>query len=217
MITNKGYSLDITTKSLNVLKNVNQQITGKVFHNHTHILYDLRTMIQKDYVIYLEIGTCSGSSFCLLLQNSKKTKVIGIDDGTTAIGGIEATLKNINKLNVHNYDTELIIGNSADETIIKNLKEKISGVDIFFIDGNHSFEAVVADFINYKDLIVAGGYVVFDDYHDYKWSPQVKHAVDYMINTGIFDGFEVLGYLENTITNENKYKPFCNEFILRKT
>jgi predicted O-methyltransferase YrrM len=216
MITNRGYNLDITLESHNILKNINQQITGRVFHNHTHILYDLRTMIQKDLAVYLEIGTCSGSSFCLILQHNKKTKVIGIDDGTTAPGGIETTLKNINKLNVHNYDNELIIGSSSDESIIKNIKQQISGIDIFFIDGNHSFEAVVSDFLNYKDLILQGGYVVFDDYHDYKWSPQVKHAVDYMFNVGIFEGFEVLGYLENTVTKENKYKPFCNEFILKK-
>ena len=216
MITNRGYNLDITQKSLNVLKNVNSYIDGNVFHLHTHILYDLRTIIPKEEAVYFEIGTCSGSSFCLMLNNPKKTYVIGLDDAKSAPGGESAIRSNISKSNLYRYKNDFIVGNSQSEITKSKIREMVSGIDIFFIDGDHSFEVTIRDFVNYKDLILPGGYVIFDDYHDYQFSPQVKHAVDYIVEKNICDGFEVLGYLENTITKENKYKPFSNEFILRK-
>jgi cephalosporin hydroxylase len=216
MITNKRYNLDITTKSLSVLKNVNSYIDGNIFHLHTHILYDLRTMILKENAVYLEIGTCSGSSFCLMLNHPKKTHVIGIDDAKSAPGGEITIRNNISKANLYRRENNFIVGNSQDNKVENTIRELTNGVDIFFIDGDHSFEGTINDFIKYKDLILPGGYVVFDDYHDYKWSPQVKHAVDYIVEKNICDGFEVLGYLENTTGLGNKYKPFSNEFILKK-
>ncbi len=53
-----------------------------------------------------------------------------------------------------------------------------------FIDGNHSYDQVVADFTNYRDLLAPGGCMVFHDYgygpHNGRpeADPDVRRAVD---------------------------------------
>ncbi len=48
---------------------------------------------------------------------------------------------------------------------------------LLVIDGDHSYEGVKNDFQRYRDLVVPGGYVVFDDYGNDNW-PDVKRYVD---------------------------------------
>jgi hypothetical protein len=94
----------------------------------------------------------------------------------------------------------------------------IPQVDILFIDGDHSYDAVLEDFLNYKNLVLQGGYVIFDDYWDSVSSAGVKPAVDFIVDNLLEDDFEVLGYLPNTV-DSNDYislQNLSNEFLLRK-
>ena len=51
-------------------------------------------------------------------------------------------------------------------------------IDLLFIDGDHSYKMVITDFLNFSPFVNKGGFIVFDDYHDFQFSPQVKPAVD---------------------------------------
>ena len=51
---------------------------------------------------------------------------------------------------------------SQDQNTLDSLKKyKINTV---FIDGDHRYEGVKADWENFKNLVMGGGYIVFDDY-----------------------------------------------------
>lgn len=56
-------------------------------------------------------------------------------------------------------------------------------VDILFIDGDHSATAVKNDWALYSPLIRPGGFVVFDDYMDFQYSPEVHGAVNEIVAT----------------------------------
>ena len=51
-----------TSDSLSILKQVNEKISERKFHEFTHILYDLRTLLGNEKKNYLEIGSYVGSS-----------------------------------------------------------------------------------------------------------------------------------------------------------
>ncbi len=72
------------------------------------------------------------------------------------------------------------------------------------------------DFLNYCDLVNKGGYIVFDDYHDVEYSPQVKHAVDFIVSELLYSQFEVIGYFRNSLKAYPDNMIFNNEFILRR-
>ena len=99
--------------------------------------------------------------------------------------------------------------------ILKILKSKISQIDILYIDGEHSYPSVIQDFNAYKDLVCKGGYIVFDDYHDYEYSPQVKHAVDYIISS-LSNEFEVIGCIKNIFRARPLEFYMNNCFVLKK-
>ena len=66
-------------------------------------------------------------------------------------------------------------------------------------------------------MVKNGGYIVFDDYMDNIYSPEVKGAVDYIITNLLDNNYEIIGsliYPELTLTNI--VKTSSNEFIIRK-
>jgi cephalosporin hydroxylase len=54
-------------------------------------------------------------------------------------------------------------GYSNDEKIISDVYNKIADIDFLFIDGNHSYESVLSDFLLYYPLVKNGGIVGFHD------------------------------------------------------
>lgn len=208
-----------TSDSLEILKKVNLQINERQFHEFTHILYDIRTMLGNQPKTYLEIGSYVGSSASLMLQHPFKTKVICIDplnlnkkhfNGTQIQ---EETLKiNINKNNINSNEVIINKNFSTDINLIKKLQNE--KIDILFIDGDHSYKGVNNDWNNYKNLVVPGGYIIFDDYCDWKYSPQVKKAVDNIVSKIDKTQYKIIGSLPNyhKILNNSK----SNEFIIMK-
>jgi hypothetical protein len=63
-------------------------------------------------------------------------------------------------------------------------------------------------------MVVPGGYIVFDDYNDSEYSPEVKPTVDEIVkNTS---EYEVIGAIENTLGARPRTLLEGNCFILRK-
>ena len=46
-----------------------------------------------------------------------------------------------------------------------------------FIDSDHTYEGVKADWDNYNELVIPSGFVIFDNYSSLAW-PDVKRFVD---------------------------------------
>jgi predicted O-methyltransferase YrrM len=207
-----------TPTTSSIVKTIAKAMDGNTFHHHYHILYTLRSLIQKDEVNYTEIGTFNGGSLCLMLQHPSPVRCLSIDpfhlDRTT----IDIVNKNIERFNIHKYDVELTKKFSTDKSLAEDLRSKNFKTDILFIDGDHTYNAVIHDFTVFSEFVTPGGFIVFDDYQDAIHSPEVKPAVDAIVKN-IRDNslpFEIIGSPPNYCNVYPSYIVDLNEFIIRK-
>ena len=73
--------------------------------------------------------------------------------------------KYLRGLAVDSQNIRLVRGDSSDINTKDQLVEKLYGskIDLLFIDGDHSYQAVKKDFELYSPLVRKGGIVVFHD------------------------------------------------------
>jgi cephalosporin hydroxylase len=207
--------MKFTQHSVDLVKQISENMESHTFHHHYHILYDIRKLLGKNPINYVEIGAYAGGSACLMASHDLPTNCYSIDIGHPIHPDIPK--RNVSKYIKEHNTWEYIQGSSYDPSTVSIIKNKVPHIDLLFIDGDHSAQAVVNDFLSYKDLIPSGGYIVFDDYHDSIHSPGVKVAVDNMLSNGYFKDFEVLGgEFENTLQAHPSHKKYINEFIIKK-
>ena len=185
------------------------------FHNHFHIIYDICNLFDED-ITYLEIGCYAGASASLVSSHPNVKNVFSIDLGRP----IEKIIaeKNVQKFKNPICQYQYFKGDSNDLSIIKSVHQVVQNVDILLIDGDHRFKGVIHDFNNYSDLVKIGGYILFDDYLDYEYSPEVKPAVDSIVSNLKQTDFEVIGSLKYDLIKETNIPNHSssNLFILKK-
>lgn len=221
--------LNNSQESLDLLRVINKNINLKHFHEWTHILYGIRTMLGSEIKTYMEIGSYVGSSASLVLRNPFPTNIICIDPCSLSpshYGGVisqgETLFNNIKNNNIHNYNIKLCKKYSNDPMLLKHFKDTNTKVDILFIDGAHDYNSVINDWKNYNGFVNSGGYIIFDDYNDYKYSPEVKPAVDEIMKNIDRTVYEIIGSPKNTLDDtsvgyNNTYGlKYSNEFIVYK-
>jgi predicted O-methyltransferase YrrM len=174
-------------------------------------LFDIAKEFGDEQINYVEIGCYAGGSACLMLQRPN-TNVISIDLGKPI--NPEVVQNNTSKMNIHGNQYNYIQGNSQTTETLDKLKNFVSSVDILFIDGDHKYDGVINDFNLYSDLVKSGGYIVFDDYNDYIYSPEVKIAVDDLMKK--IEGYEVIGCLPNIFDARPAELKEGNCFIIKK-
>lgn len=211
--------MKITKKSLDIVRDISNRMYEDTFHHHYHILYDIAEEFDTQPVNYVEIGCYAGASACLMLQRPN-TNVVSIDLGSPI--SPEVVRKNVDKFNKLKNSYIYLQGNSQTPEMVNRLISVVDSIDILFIDGDHSYKGVINDFSLYYNLVKQGGYIVFDDYADFKYSPQVKIAVDYILQN--FKGFEIIGAFGSefgargecpSISTET-YDRDSNEFVIKK-
>lgn len=212
----KEVNFKITEESIEKVNNIINKMNGESFHNHYHIIYDICTSIEHENITYLEIGTFAGGSASLISSHPKVKKVISIDLGYPIDKSIP--IENVSKFKHNECEYFYIQGDSTNQETISKLKSISTKIDILLIDGNHNYDWVINDFNNYCDFVKKGGYIIFDDYKDEKYSPEVRIAVDELINTLDETKFQIIGSLKyDSISKTNvPYLSSSNEFILRK-
>jgi len=201
-----------------LVKRISETMKGNTFHHHYHILYSLRDLIHKEQVTYCEIGTFNGGSLCLMLQHPKDIKVVSIDPFHLARTNKKIVDENIKTFNIYNRSVELTEQFSNNPTFLKELQDKEFKTDILFIDGDHSYKAVIEDFNNFKDFVNPGGFIIFDDYNDKQYSPEVFPAVNDILKNIREKNlpFRIVG---NPFNYHNVYPSdmkFLNEFIIQR-
>jgi hypothetical protein len=212
-------NLKPTQKSLDIVALIATNVS--TFHHHYHILFDIAETFGDKKINYVEIGAYAGGSSCLMLQRLNTT-IVSIDLGEPIPKGV--VFENvINYKNNNNY-YKYIQGNSQiietkNEVIGALNNSRVLGysnkIDLLFIDGDHSFDGVIADFNMYSDLVAIGGYIVFDDYYDDVHSPDVKKALDEIILPNLVD-YEIIGTLENSLGAYPSELKDGNCFIIKK-
>ena len=197
-----------------IVAKISQEMIGKTFHHHYHLLYDLRTLLGPTSKNYMEIGVFNGGSLSLMLQHPYKTNLVGIDLFAFE-GQFEAVQNNIARFNSYSRNIVIHKENSHSTEFIEKLKQENCKVDLLFIDGDHSYNGATLDFELFSQFVKSGGYIVFDDYKDSVYSPEVKPAVDDIVKK-IENDYEIIGTFPNFIgAFPDSVKEF-NEFIIRK-
>ncbi len=200
------------SKSLEILRTINDQILNdQTFHHHYHILYDIADELNTDFK-YLEIGAYAGGSACLMSLHPNCKHIVSIDLGTPILPTV--AINNVHKCNP-NCLYDYIQGNSQSHEMYELVKNTIGVVDILFIDGDHSYQGVINDFLLYENLVRPGGYIIFDDYMDSKYSPEVKSAVDGLVST-YGELYEIIGTIANSTGARPSDMQINNEFVIRK-
>lgn len=224
-------TLDISINTSNTINGHDDPNFLRIRHNNHHIVLYIKDYILKEKCkTYVEIGTHFGHSLCNILQSKYYSKLISIDlflKGKTIakdclIDNIEELAhNNAKKFNKNNYDWTIIKGNSyADETVkkVKNICNE--GIDLLFIDGDHSSKGVKSDFEKYFPLVNSGGYIVFDDYLPLELSNGKKRECPIAVNEIIEkykDKIEVIGLIDDIVKCNNKIKTEKNiDFIIKK-
>ena len=156
----------------------------------------------------MEIGVHNGSSMSYVVTNEKQINCYGIDLFEDTYGlylkndkiSFKKTTLNISKNN-YKSEVELIKGNSTNNDTINKLKKKLEGnkIDVLFIDGDHSYEGVKKDFLNYSDFVRSNGLIILDDFNiNGKYPGILKFAFEMFENNlkykilGVFEKNELL-------------------------
>ncbi len=143
----------------------------------------------------IEIGSFFGGTLYHWIENGKPENIvcvdlpIGPDDGRYQ-QMIESRQKWENWIFNKGIVLNDIQGNSTDPKVVERVKEIYpdNNVDFLFIDGDHSYDGVKADYENYKGLVRKGGIIVFHD------------AVGYWTVKKLWDEIKI----------GNKYTEICN-------
>lgn len=210
------------SKSHTILRDLQNSIPERSFHLFSHILYDIRTLIGERNCTYLEIGSYCGASALLMLSHPLRTEVLCVDPLNLPPNHFlgkrnqdETLYQNLTNFGLH-QDFEIIKSSSRDPQLIEALYRQDLSIDILFIDGDHSYAAVIADFLLYEPLVASGGYIVFDDYCDHENSPGVHSAVnDIVLKLGGQSRFEFLGEIPD-LHHLHPGGLAANEFIIYK-
>ena len=170
------------------------------FHNQIKLIaYLLLFMKDKLRGDNLEIGVWKGKSLALTELFSDSGITYGVD-----YCAFEGQFEEISYFQKRFFPHSKII-NKFSELATAEVYQSTNGLKLLHIDGGHERDNVWADFIIYSQLVIPGGFVVFDDYVD-PLSPSVGPAVDELNARGFFREYEIVGVLES----------FPSSFVLRK-
>lgn len=167
------------------------------FHDHVKLLGYLCLLIGEAAGDLVEIGVWKGKSLCFMSQMcGRKRRVFGIDP-------MELD-RQADELGFYHGklfpEATLIRGYS--ELAAERFQAHAPQAALLHIDGGHAGRNVLLDFLLYAPCVVSGGFVVFDDYGDHDYSPEVGPAVDLLRAGGYFRDFRVIGSVSGF---ENSY------------
>ncbi len=129
----------------------------------------------------LEIGTANGGSLFLFSKLAdKNATIISVDLPGGRYGGGYPKYREKFYLTFVNKNQKMILyrADSHSPTTLSNVKNILNGekIDFLFIDGDHTYQGVKADFELYSPLVKSGGSIGFHDIaeHPQNWTVGVK-------------------------------------------
>jgi predicted O-methyltransferase YrrM len=125
----------------------------------SEILAFLEFVQSREPKIICEIGTAFGGTQFLLSQ--------ALPSVTLSIG-IDIYIQSAHRLHYFSKHAEspvLISGSTRSSQTLAKLEQLLDGrkIDLLFIDGDHSYEGVKQDFLQYKHLVAENGLIAFHD------------------------------------------------------
>lgn len=164
-------------------------VTLKVFHSdlrhalnvESHMTIDERLVLYKlstSKSVIAEIGSYIGASACCFgaaASSDKNTQIICIDtwNNDAMTEGNRDTWAEFKK-NTTSFSDFIVPVRGFSTDVVEQVRKTANIFDLLFIDGDHSYEGVKADWEAYKCFLKPGSVVVF---HDYGWAEGVKRVV----------------------------------------
>lgn len=148
----------------------------------------------------LEIGVWKGKSLALMQRlSSPNTRVIGVDPCE-----LPGQVQDLQYFHAQLFNTAKIVIEYSEKAVphVTSISKKFK---LIHIDGGHNYNNVWLDFLLYERFLVDGGYIVFDDYNDTQYSPEVGVAVNDLHRKGFFDRYIVIGSIPE----------FKNSFVIK--
>jgi predicted O-methyltransferase YrrM len=107
-----------------------------------------------------EIGAASGGTLCALAHAARPSIIISVDIDFTS-----ARLRALPRLGRSDQTIACIAGDSHSEPVRERIAAILHGrpLDLLFIDGDHSYAGVSADFDSFSRLVRPGGLIAFHD------------------------------------------------------
>lgn len=131
---------------------------------------------------YLEIGARHGDTFHAVMSALPVGSLgvaIDLPGGAWGVESSQASLhRAADDLRAKGYDIEVLIGDSQSPEIIREFRRSFgdNAFDAILIDGDHRYEGVKADWLNYREA--ANGLVAF---HDIAGHGLVQRATGYPV------------------------------------
>jgi cephalosporin hydroxylase len=151
-------ALDSLDEQIDLLRG--HQIFGAI-QQHTEISGLLKLLKQNPPRYVCEIGTASGGTLFLLARVcAPAALLISVDLGLS----VERCFVHA-RFAARRQRIVSIRRDSHDLKTLERVRSLLRGhpLDLLFIDGDHSYEGVKADFSNFSPLVSPGGLIVFHD------------------------------------------------------
>lgn len=114
--------------------------------------------------VCVEVGTGYGCSATVLaLSSSPEVRIVTIDDGRTYVG-LGRTTKERYEKRVRSILKDRVPDRVEFICEDANKVEWDERINLLFIDGDHPFENVKADFLKWGPFVAVDGHVLFHDY-----------------------------------------------------
>lgn len=138
----------------------------------------------------LEIGSFKGKTTVFLSHAIEvldlEKRLYTVDPYTSEAGEVGCSDENIDsayetfRQSTDDLDNHEHVRKYSDEALSRFEDATFS---LVFVDGDHTYDGVMADYRNYASLLADGGIMVFDDYANPQW-PGVGRAVKTIVDEG---------------------------------
>lgn len=168
-------------------------LEGLLGEVHCLRLYELAREVPGELAI-VELGSYKGRSSCYLAEGAKG-KVFCVD-GWDAPGSLvgrfghrfgftepETYQEFLRQVRLAGHEDKITPLKGLTADVARSWAEHSCPIGLLFIDANHHYEYVKADFEAWSPFVVPTGCVAFDDYLD-KPKPRVKKFVDELLDEG---------------------------------
>jgi len=137
---------------------------GKDHPRYGRFVYAFAKHYKPDYIV--EVGTDTGGTavgWARALIENQKGKLICVDmDAYSQNTYPRSVQKNLAKTGLPSRQVDLRCGNSRE--VIPNLANELKGqVDIYLVDGDHTYEGALADIENGLPMMKPGGFILVHD------------------------------------------------------
>lgn len=164
------------------------------FHTDASAVAALGSALERDDIKLLEVGVWKAATLTYFLKKTgEHSTALGLDVFQFQNQLLEA--KFVIARQELTERANLLVGPSI--SIPKDVFTQGQSFDIVHIDGSHTFMDATRDILIYYHFLKPGGWMIIDDYKDDRASPEVRVAVDNLVenmiitekNHGSLDGW----------------------------